>query len=74
MSKTHRFSTGDGQCVFLNSMQLHALLNLPASNASWPTYWALRRRNLIDGSSPQQLTVRGKAVIEEYRRQRGIET
>lgn len=69
MSKAHTFNTGDGQTVMLNSLQLYALLNLPAQNASWPTYWALRRRNLITTAAfgtRTELTDRGRAVVAHY--------
>lgn len=69
MSKVHQFNTGDGQTVMLNSLQLYALLNLPAQNASWPTYWALRRRSLITPLSigvKTELTDRGRAVVAHY--------
>ena len=69
MSKTHQFNTGDGETVMLNSLQLYALLNLPAQNASWPTYWALRRRNLITAAAfgtRTELTDRGRAVRAHY--------
>ena len=69
MSKVHTFDTGDGQTVMLNSLQLYALLNLPAQNASWPTYWALRRRELITPAAfgvRTELTARGKAVVTHY--------
>lgn len=70
MSNMQTFNTGDGEKVRLNSLQLQGLLNLPAQNASWPTYWALRRRNLITvaakGTSTE-LTARGRAVCEHYR-------
>lgn len=69
MSKAHQFNTGDGGSVQLNSLQLYALLNLPAQNASWPTYWALRRRKLITMTAfgvRTELTGRGKAVVAHY--------
>ena len=69
MSKMHQFNTGDGETVLLNSLQLYALLNLPAQNASWPTYWALRRRELITPAAfgvRTELTARGKAVVAHY--------
>lgn len=69
MSKAHQFNTGDGGSVQLNSLQLYALLNLPAQNASWPTYWALRRRELITPAAfgvRTELTARGKAVVAHY--------
>ena len=69
MSKVHQFNTGDGGSVQLNSLQLYALLNLPAQNASWPTYWALRRRELITPAASgvrTELTARGKAVVAHY--------
>lgn len=69
MSKAHQFNTGDGETVLLNSLQLYALLNLPAQNASWPTYWALRRRGLITPTAfgvRTELTARGKAVVAHY--------
>lgn len=69
MSKVHQFNTGDGETVLLNSLQLYALLNLPAQNASWPTYWALRRRELITPAAfgvRTELTARGKAVVAHY--------
>lgn len=72
MSKAQKFNCGDGTTVQLNSMQLLGLIKLPASNMSWPTYYALRRRGLIEGTSPQKLTARGLAVIEDYKR--GIKT
>ena len=70
MSKSHRFDCGDGTITTLNSRQLMALLGVPRppQNTSWPTYWALRNRRLIEGTSPAQLTVRGEAVIEDYKR------
>lgn len=69
MSNMHQFDTGDGQTVMLNSLQLYALLNLPAQNASWPTYWALRRRELITHLGvgvKTELTARGRAVVAHY--------
>lgn len=69
MSKAHQFNTGDGETVLLNSLQLYALLNLPAQNISWPTYWALRRRKLITMASfgtKTELTDRGRAVRDHY--------
>ena len=69
MSKVHQFNTGDGGSVQLNSLQLYALLNLPAQNASWPTYWALRRRGLITAAAfgvRTELTDRGRAVRAHY--------
>ena len=69
MSNMHQFDTGDGGSVQLNSLQLYALLTLPAQNASWPTYWALRRRDLITTactSVRSELTERGKAVVAHY--------
>jgi hypothetical protein len=69
MSNMHQFDTGDGESVALNSLQLYALLNLPAQNASWPTYWALRRRELITTTAfgvRTELTDRGKAVVAHY--------
>lgn len=67
MSKTHVFDCGDGVTVRLNSLQLMGLLQLPASNASWSTYYALRKRGLIEGASPQRLTSKGVTVIENYK-------
>ena len=69
MSNMHQFDTGDGESVALNSLQLYALLNLPTQNASWPTYWALRRRGLITSSGigkHSELTERGRAVRAHY--------
>lgn len=69
MSNMHQFDTGDGGSVQLNSLQLYALLNLPAQNASWPTYWALRRRDLITTActgTRSELTDRGRAVRDHY--------
>lgn len=69
MSNCHRFDTGDGETVLLNSLQLYALLNLPAQNSSWPTYWALRRRGLITPAAfgtKTELTDRGRAVRDHY--------
>jgi hypothetical protein len=66
MSKSHQFDCGDGTSVQLNSLQLYALLNLPAQNASWPTYWALRRRDLITSGPPSKLTPRGEAVYARF--------
>ncbi len=69
MSNMHKFDTGDGGSVQLNSLQLYALLNLPAQNASWPTYWALRRRELITEKGfgvRTELTARGRAVRDHY--------
>lgn len=70
MSKAHKFDCGDGTSVQLNSMQLMGLLQLPASNMSWPTYYALRRRGLVEGTSPQRRTTRGEAVVKDYLRVR----
>ena len=69
MSNMHQFDTGDGESVALNSLQLYALLNLPAQNISWSTYWALRRRKLITMTAfgvRTELTDRGKAVVAHY--------
>jgi hypothetical protein len=74
MSKSQRFSTGDGESTVLNSMQLGALLSMPTTPpqfTSWPTYWALRNRRLIQGAqhtTQNFLTERGKAVLAEYRK------
>lgn len=75
MSKVHRFDCGDGTSTTLNSLQLSALLRMqaaPPQFTSWPTYWALRHRKLIQGAqhtTQNFLTERGKAVLEDYRRQ-----
>lgn len=80
MSKSHRFDCGDGSTVMLNSVQLLALLGMPDSppqHSSWPTYWALRNRKLIDctpNGKRSVLTERGKAVIADYRSKHGQQT
>jgi hypothetical protein len=63
MAKTRRISCGDGTFVMLNNLQLAGLFSLPASCASWPTYYALRRRGLVEDCFPQKRTLRGEAVI-----------
>lgn len=74
MSKQQRFDCGDGTTTTLNSLQLGALLSMPTTPpqfTSWPTYWALRNRKLIQGAqhtTQNFLTERGKAVIADYRR------
>lgn len=74
MSKVHRFDCGDGTSTTLNSLQLGALLSMPTTPpqfTSWPTYWALRHRKLIQGAqhtTKNVLTERGKAVLEDYKR------
>ena len=73
----HRFLLASGESVVVNDKQLHALHHMPAQYVSWPTYWALRRRKLIEGSQnhiPSRLSERGKEVVELDRRRRGIET
>ena len=75
MSKTHTFATGDGETVALNSLQLYGLLNIPSQNASWPTYWALRRRNLITVGSPTTRTARGQFIVDNFgKKPHGSET
>lgn len=65
--KTFTFRVA-GLCITLNRNQLNMLLGPSPGMFSWPTYWALRRRNLLEGSEPTRRTKLGDAVIEEYKR------
>lgn len=71
MSKMHKFDCGDGSTVSLNSLQLQWLLKVPTTHMPFATFWALRHRCLIHGPQhylESQLTFRGEAVVEHYRR------
>lgn len=74
--KVHRFKLSGGEAITLNDAQLYALHHMPAQYVSWPTYWALRRRQLITG--PQHfiktdLTDRGREVVAIDNLRRGVE-
>lgn len=73
----HRFTLASGESVVINDAQLGALHSMPAQYTSWPTYWALRRRKLIEGSQnhlPTRLSERGKEVVEMDRKRNGKKT
>ena len=80
MSKTYRFDCGDGTTTTINGLQVGALLSMPTvppQFTSWPTYWALRSRKLIQGAqhtTQNFLTERGKAVVADYRKRYGVQT
>jgi hypothetical protein len=77
MANSFKLDCGDGTSVQLNSRQLQALLAMPKTPpqyTSWPTYWALRNRGLIEGAQHKtatKLTERGEAALTSYWRQRG---
>lgn len=81
MANSFKLPCGDGTTVQLNSRLLGALMEMPKvppQFTSWPTYWALRNRGLIDGAqhnTATKLTARGKAVVAAYKEQlRGSKT